>query len=74
MSAGTRRIVVDRQRCIGSGNCCFYAPNTFDLDDELKSVVVDPGGDDAADVRAAVEGCPVDAISIHGSAGESAAH
>jgi ferredoxin len=74
MSAGPRRIVVDRQRCIGSGNCCFYAPNTFDLDDELKSVVVDPGGDDAADVRAAVEGCPVNAISIHGGAGESAAH
>ena len=73
MSAGTRRIVVDRQRCIGSGNCCFYAPNTFDLDDELKSVVVDPGGDDAADVRAAVEGCPVNAISTHG-AGDSAAH
>jgi ferredoxin len=73
MSAGTRRIVVDRQRCIGSGNCCFYAPNTFDLDDELKSVVVDPGGDDASDVRAAVEGCPVNAISIHGGSGESAA-
>jgi ferredoxin len=73
MNAGTRRIVVDRQRCIGSGNCCFYAPNTFDLDDELKSVVVDPCGDDASDVRAAVEGCPVNAISIHGGSGESAA-
>ena len=63
-----RRIVVDRERCIGSGNCCFYAPNTFDLDDELKSVVVDPGGDDPADVRAAVEGCPVSAISIQDDA------
>jgi ferredoxin len=64
-----RRIVVDRERCIGSGNCCFYAPNTFDLDDDLKSVVVDPGGDDPADVRAAVEGCPVNAISIQDDAG-----
>jgi ferredoxin len=61
---GRRRIVVDRERCIGSGNCSFYAPNTFELDDELKSVVVDSGGDDPADVRAAVEGCPVNAISI----------
>jgi ferredoxin len=60
----SRRIVVDRERCIGSGNCCFYAPNTFDLDDELKSVVIDPGGDASADVRAAVEGCPVNAISL----------
>jgi len=66
---GGRRIVVDCERCIGSGNCCFYAPNTFDLDDELKSVVVDPGGDDPADVRAAVEGCPVNAISIQDEAG-----
>jgi len=65
-----RRIVVDRERCIGSGNCSFYAPNTFELDDELKSVVVDPGGDDPADVRAAVEGCPVNAISIQDEAGD----
>lgn len=58
------RIVVDRDRCIGSGNCSFYAPNTFDLDEQLKSVVVDPAGDDPGDVRAAIEGCPVDAIRI----------
>jgi ferredoxin len=73
-AAGGRRIVVDRERCIGSGNCCFYAPNTFDLDDELKSVVIDPEGDEPADVRAAVEGCPVDAISIHDDAEESEVH
>lgn len=65
-----RRVVVDREVCIGSGNCCFYAPNTFDLDDELKSVVVDPAGDGPADVRAAVEGCPVNAISIHDDGGD----
>ena len=69
MSATGRRIVVDRERCIGSGNCCFYAPNTFDLDNELKSVVGDPGGDDPADAHAAAEGCPVNAISIHDAAG-----
>jgi len=66
---GRSRIVVDRERCIGSGNCSFYAPNTFDLDDELKSVVIDSAGDDPADVRAAAEGCPVNAISIHEDAG-----
>ncbi len=67
---GGRHIVVDRERCIGSGNCSFYAPSTFELDDGLKSVVVDPGGDDPTDVRAAVEGCPVNAISIQDDAGE----
>jgi ferredoxin len=64
MTGAGRRIVVDRDRCIGSGNCSFYAPNTFDLDDELKSVVVDPEGDDDGDLRAAVEGCPTNAIRI----------
>ena len=52
-----RRIVVDRDRCIGSGNCSFYAPGTFDLDDELKSVVIDPAGDDPADVHAWSRSC-----------------
>ena len=28
-------IKVDRERCMGSGNCAFHAPNTFDLDDEF---------------------------------------
>jgi ferredoxin len=69
MSATGRRIVVDRECCIGSGNCSFYAPNTFDLDDELKSVVIDPAGDTLADVRAAAEGCPVNAISIDDDGG-----
>ena len=62
------RITVDRDRCIGSGNCAFYAPATFDLDDELK-VMIQPGAADASqdavgDIRAAVEGCPVDALAL----------
>jgi ferredoxin len=64
-----RRIVVDRERCIGSGNCSFFAPNTFDLDDELKSVVIDPEGDDEGDIWAAVEGCPTNAIRIEQEGG-----
>jgi ferredoxin len=34
-------------------------------------VVIDPEGDDPADVRAAVEGCPVNAISIQDGAEQS---
>ena len=30
---------------MGSGNCCFYAPATFDLDDDMKAIVLDPAGD-----------------------------
>jgi len=63
------RVEVDRDRCIGSGNCSFYAGATFDLDAELK-VVVQAGAEDgsadaAGDIRAAAEGCPVKAITIH---------
>ena len=58
------RLSIDRDRCIGSGNCTFYAPATFDLDGDLKAMVVDPDGDPPEDVRAAAEGCPVKAITV----------
>ena len=34
LMASGRDIRIDRDRCIGSGNCGFWAPATFDLDDE----------------------------------------
>lgn len=58
------RITVDRETCIGSGNCSFHAPATFDLDDELKVVVLDPPGDDEESIGVAAEGCPVHAITL----------
>ncbi|MEY2472626.1 MAG: ferredoxin [Actinomycetota bacterium] len=57
-------ITVDRTRCMGSGNCSFWAPNTFDLDDEGLSVVVNADGDDAAKIQNAANGCPTQAISL----------
>ncbi len=58
------RIEIDRQRCVGSGNCLFWAPATFDLDDEGTSTVIDPTGDPAETVRVAAEGCPTRAITV----------
>ena len=65
------RIVIDRDRCVGSGNCLFWAPATFDLDDGGTSVVVDPAGDEEARILVAVEGCPTRAITLElvGTAG-----
>ncbi len=34
------RVVVDRDACMGSGNCAFWAPGVFDLDDDGIAVVV----------------------------------
>jgi ferredoxin len=58
-------VEIDRDRCMGSGNCVFLAPETFDLSEDGHAVVLDPGATDEARLRAAAEGCPVGAISLH---------
>ena len=58
------RIVVDRQRCMGSGSCAFHAPGTFDLDDDLRVVVLGGSVDEFDAVRRAVAGCPTRAIEL----------
>lgn len=57
-------IRIDRDRCMGSGNCVFWAPATFDLDDEGRSVVIDAAAEEEDRVRVAAQGCPVGAISL----------
>jgi ferredoxin len=65
MAATTHReIRVDRTLCMGSGQCCWYAPNTFDQDDETIAIVTDPEGDPDEAIRTAVDSCPTQAISI----------
>ncbi len=62
------QIEVDRERCIGSGNCAFYAPATFDIDDDLRAVVLPGAGGPDADADGAVlqsaDGCPTRAIRV----------
>jgi len=57
-------VEIDWDRCMGSGNCVFLAPETFDLSEDGHAVVLDPGATDEARLRAAAEGCPVGAISL----------
>ncbi len=66
------RVVIDRERCVGSGNCLYWAPGTFDLDDDGVSTVIDPDGDDEDRIRVAVEGCPTRAISLEDRGGPGA--
>jgi ferredoxin len=48
---------------MGSGNCSYWAPGLFDLDDDgIAAVIGDPTGRDE-DIRLAVEACPTRAIS-----------
>jgi ferredoxin len=60
--SGGRTIEIDRDRCMGSGNCGFYAPATFDLGDDMKAFVLDPAGDPDEKIALAIEGCPTLAI------------
>ena len=62
--ARTPVIAIDRDLCMGSGQCVWYAPNTFDQDDETIAVVIDPGGDPAEKIQTAVDSCPARALSI----------
>lgn len=66
MSHATRRqrIAVDREMCIGSGNCVFYAGETFDLDEDDRAIIVDPSGDDPDKQRMAVQNCPSGALTV----------
>ena len=58
------RIEIDRDTCMGSGVCSVYAPETFDLDDDTKSTVIDPAGNPLEQIEAAAAGCPTGAIKV----------
>jgi ferredoxin len=64
MSALPYRIEIDRDTCMGSGVCSVYAPETFDLDDDTKSTVIDAAGNPFEQIEAAAAGCPTGAIRV----------
>lgn len=57
-------VEIDRDRCMGSGNCVYEAPGVFDLDDDSVSVVVDPAASPEEQVVAAARKCPTGAITV----------
>jgi ferredoxin len=57
-------ISIDRDVCMGSGNCSFWAPGVFDLDDDGIAVVIDPNGGPEEKIVLAAQGCPTQAIRV----------
>ena len=57
-------VEIDREVCMGSGNCVYEAPGAFDLDDESVAVVVGAAGAPPDKVIAAALKCPTHAITI----------
>ena len=58
------QVEVDRDLCIGSGNCVYGAPGTFDLDDDEVAFVVDPAAAPEEAIVQAARRCPSHAISV----------
>jgi len=57
-------ISINRDTCMGSGNCSFWAPGVFDLDDDGIAIVVDVHAQPEDKIVLAGQGCPTKAISI----------
>jgi ferredoxin len=57
-------IEINRDVCMGSGNCSFWAPGVFDLDDDGVAVVTDPEGETDDKIVLAAQGCPTQAITV----------
>ena len=64
------RVRVDRDLCIGVGNCVAFAPTVFALDEESKAVVLDALSVDSDTLLEAAESCPADAILVEDDKGE----
>ena len=60
----TLKVTVDRDVCIGSGNCARLAKGAFALDERQISVVVDPAAATAEQLRIAERSCPSGAILV----------
>jgi len=58
-----KKPVVDQESCIGCGNCESVCPEVFELNEDGKSQVIDPGGCNKCDCQEAIDSCPVEAIS-----------
>jgi ferredoxin len=58
------RVAVDRDLCIGTGNCIRLARGAFALDSSDVAVVVDPDAASEEDLLAAERSCPMGAISV----------
>ena len=63
------KVKVDRNLCIGVGNCTAYAPTAFKLDEENKAVVLDPSSVDDDTLLEAAESCPENAIIVEDDKG-----
>jgi ferredoxin len=57
-------VEIDRDLCMGSGNCVYEAPGVFDLDEDSTVFVVDVTASPEDKIVAAASKCPTHAITV----------
>lgn len=63
------RVVIDRDQCVGFGDCVKEAPEGFELDDDTVAVFVNPEAVERERLLRACDACPVDAITVYDERG-----
>lgn len=63
------KVKVDRELCIGVGNCVAIAPRVFKLDEQNKAVAVEASSVDEQTLWDAAESCPENAIILEDDEG-----
>lgn len=58
-----KKIIIDREKCLGCGACALIAPKTFGIDKKGKSKVVNQQDDPEKTIDSAIDCCPAKAIS-----------
>lgn len=60
------RVTADRERCLGSGQCAYSAPDVFDQDDDGLVTVLDPAPprERLTSLRQAADLCPSGAVRL----------
>jgi ferredoxin len=63
------KVRVERELCIGVGNCVALAPTVFEFDEENKATVLNPSSIDDDTLLEAAESCPENAIIVEDDEG-----
>ncbi len=59
-----RKAFVDQDNCISCGLCVSICPAVFRFNSSGKSEAYDPSGASEKDIQQAIDGCPVQCISL----------
>ncbi len=69
--AGSVKVTIDRDLCIGAATCLAIAPEVFVLDNEAKAIVLSTADNtDQETILDAARGCPTAAISLEDQNGQ----